>query len=343
MRPFYIPAFDPMTIKITIIIPVYNAEKYLCKCLDSILAQTFVDFECLLVDDFSKDNSVEICENYAKKDSRIIVLKNNENMGASLTRKKGLDHARGEYIQFIDSDDYIERDMLEKMYNKAKAENLDIVFCDFIVQQESGNIYVNADIDNNSKVEVIKHIGVKINSVTACSWNKIIKKQIFDNVIFSNTSYGEDKYTSLQTTYYAKRIGETNIAFYNYVKNPYSTTENIKYNLKRKMEHFVNYKLVVEFLTEKYGQDINQFEPELSDGINSLKMEIISDRTAKAVINIDELYINANKQIFSKTWKEKNDKKVLFYMVIHKFPFAYNIFHLGLFVKKILRNWKNNS
>jgi len=337
------PTFDIMPIKITIIIPVHNTEKYLCRCLDSILAQTFTDFECILIDDFSEDNSVEICESYAKKDNRIIVLKNTENIGTSLTRQKGLRYAKGEYIQFVDSDDYIEKDMLEKMYNKASTENLDIVFCDFIAYQESGNIYWDAGIDNRSKIEIIRHIGVKINSVTACSWNKIIKKHIFDNVVFSSTSYGEDKYTSLQTTYYAEKIGYINTAFYNYIINSNSSCNDVKYELRRKIEHFDNYKLVVKFLTEKYGNDIELFEPELSDGINSLKMQIISDKKARAIRDINELYPASNKRIFSKTWEQKIDKKILFYLVIHKFPFAYNLFHFGLLAKKILRNLKNNS
>jgi len=323
--------------KITIIIPVYNSEKYLYRCLDSILAQTFTDFECILIDDFSKDNSFEICESYAKKDDRIIVFKNNENIGASLTRKKGLDCAKGEYIQFVDSDDYIEKDMLEKMYNKALAENLDIVFCDFIIQQKSGNRYINADINNKSKQEIIKNIGVKINSFTASLCNKIIKKHIFDNVTFSNTSYGEDKYISLQTTYYAEKMGHINTAFYHYVINSDSSCNNAKYDLKKKIEHFENYKLVIEFLTEKYGNDIELFEPELSDGINSMKIEIIFDRKARMIKNINELYQMANKRIFSKTWKAKTTTKILFYMVIYGFPFASAILDMCIFARKILK------
>jgi glycosyltransferase involved in cell wall biosynthesis len=328
---------DYMPIKITIIIPVHNTEKYLCRCLDSILAQTFTDFECILVDDFSKDNSVEICESYAKKDNRIILLKNTENIGTSLTRQKGLRCAKGEYIQFVDSDDYIEKDMLEKMYNKASAENLDIVFCDFITHQESRNIYWSADINNKSKIEIIKQIGVKINSVTASSWNKIIKKHIFDNVVFSNTSYAEDKYTSLQTTYYAEKMGHINAAFYHYVINSDSSCNNAKHSLKRKIEHFENYKLVVEFLTEKYGKDIELFEPELSDGVNSLKIEIIFDRKVRTIININELYQVANKRIFSKTWKAKITTKILFYMVIYGFPSACAILDMCIFARKILK------
>jgi len=323
--------------KITIIIPVYNTEIYLCRCLDSILAQTFTDFECILIDDFSKDNSFEICENYARKDDRIIVLKNNENIGTSLTRQKGLDYANGEYVQFVDSDDYIETDMLEKMYEKALAENLDIVFCDLIVQQESGNIYINAGINSKSKLEIIKNVGVTINAITSSLNNKIIRKRIFDKVIFSNTSYAEDKYISLQTTYYAEKIGYINSAFYNYVQNADSSSNNAKYDLKRKIEHFDNYKLIIKFLTEKYGNALEQFEPELSDGVNLVKLSVISDKKARVIRNISELYPAANKRIFSKTWKAKNITKILLYMVIYNFPFAYIILDIYLLAGKILK------
>ncbi|MDR3001822.1 MAG: glycosyltransferase [Fibromonadaceae bacterium] len=324
-----------MFAKITVIVPVYNSEEYLCKCLDSILAQTFEDFECILVDDFSKDNSVKICENYAKKDKRVTVIKNSENMGASLTRKKGLDYAKGEYIQFVDSDDYIEKDMMEKMYEKASAESLDIVFCDFIMHQGSEKKYISADIDNRSKLEIIKHIGVTINSLTAGLYNKIIKKHIFDEVKFSNTNYAEDKYISLQTTCYAEKIGYINTAFYNYVRNSYSLSNNVEYDLRRKIEHFDNYKLIAEFLIEKYGKEIVLFEPEFSDSINYLKFEIISDKKARVIRNVNELYAEANKRIFSKTWKTKTVAKILFYLVVRKFPFAFNIFDLGLFVRRL--------
>ena len=323
-----------MSAKITIIIPVHNTEKYLSRCLDSILAQTFADFECILIDDCSEDNSVEICENYAKKDFRITMLKNSKNLGASLTRKKGLDYAKGEYIQFIDSDDYIEKDMLEKMYQMAYAENLDIVFCDMLVLEKNGNIRVFADINNKSKIEIIKNIGITIYSLTAGPCNKIIKKHIFDKVIFSNTNYAEDKYISLQTAYYAEKIGYINRDFYHYAKNDLSLSCNVKYGLRIKEDHFHNYKLIVQFLMEKYDNDINLFEPELSDGINTLKMEIMSDKNAMNSININELYVNANKRIFSKTWKTRKCKKVLFYLVVHKYPFAYGIFRLYSFLAK---------
>ena len=107
---------------ISVIVPVYNVEKYLNRCIDSILAQTFSDFELLLIDDGSKDKSGEICDQYAEKDDRIKVL-HKENGGASAARNTGIDHAVGEYIMFADSDDYIGRNMLESLLGLIERQN----------------------------------------------------------------------------------------------------------------------------------------------------------------------------------------------------------------------------
>lgn len=112
--------------KISIIVPVYKAEPYLRKCIDSILNQTFKDFELILVDDGSPDRCGEICDEYALKDSRIKII-HKENSGRSSARNVGLDIAQGEYIGFVDSDDWIEPDMYEVLYSKAKIESADII------------------------------------------------------------------------------------------------------------------------------------------------------------------------------------------------------------------------
>ena len=114
---------------ISVIAPVYNTEKYLPRCIDSILAQTFTDFELLLIDDGSKDNSGAVCDEYASKDERVRVF-HKENGGVSSARNVGLDNAKGEWITFVDSDDWIAETMYQEMYELATLENADIVYCD---------------------------------------------------------------------------------------------------------------------------------------------------------------------------------------------------------------------
>ena len=128
--------------KLSIIVPIYNVEPYLRKCIDSILAQTFTDFECILVDDGSPDNCPTICDEYAKKDSRIRVI-HKENGGLSDARNAGLDIAQGEYIGFVDSDDYILEDMYSQMILKMDLYHADIVVCGIENIDENGNILEN--------------------------------------------------------------------------------------------------------------------------------------------------------------------------------------------------------
>ena len=124
---------------ISIVMPVYNVEKYLRKCLDSILNQTYQDFEIICVDDGSSDKSLEILEEYAKKDSRFVILKENH-LGAGEARNRGMEFAKGKYIQFLDSDDYFEPDMLEELYNRAEKYQADLTVCSARKVDRDGNI-----------------------------------------------------------------------------------------------------------------------------------------------------------------------------------------------------------
>lgn len=122
---------------LSIIVPVYKTEKYLPKCIDSILAQTFADFELILIDDGSPDRSGQICDEYAQKDSRIIVI-HQENKGVSAARNAGLDIAKGEHIGFVDSDDWIEPEMYSAMMDAQKENDYDVTFCGIIYCNENG-------------------------------------------------------------------------------------------------------------------------------------------------------------------------------------------------------------
>ncbi len=115
---------------ISVIIPVYNAEPYICRCLDSLVAQTFRDFEVILVNDGSTDDSGEICDEYATRDNRFRVI-HQKNGGVSVARQTGIDNAQGEYVIHVDPDDWVEPEMLSALYQKAQETEADMVVCDF--------------------------------------------------------------------------------------------------------------------------------------------------------------------------------------------------------------------
>lgn len=169
--------------KVSIIVPVYKVEKYIRECLDSILAQSFTDWECLLVDDDSPDNSGEICDEYAQKDARISVY-HKENGGVSSARNLGLDKACGEWVMFVDSDDAIAENTLEICVHHAERENLDIVQFSFARdKRELGNLE-GIDTDVLTREEYIK-----VNEYLVCVWGSLLRSDIIQsNVMRFDTS-----------------------------------------------------------------------------------------------------------------------------------------------------------
>ena len=161
--------------KISVIVPVYKAEHYLARCVDTLLAQTFDDFEVILVDDGSPDNSGAICDEYALKDKRVRVI-HQPNAGVSMARQKGLDNARGEYVIHADPDDWVEPDMLKELYAKAKEEDADMVICDFYGHYGEKVVYERqqpSSLDHNTVLcDMFKHL------FGSC-WNKLVRRVCF--------------------------------------------------------------------------------------------------------------------------------------------------------------------
>lgn len=131
--------------QISVIVPVYNTAKYLPQCIESILDQTYTNFELLLIDDGSSDNSGEICESYAERDTRVRVI-HQENAGVSAARNRGLDEACGEYIMFVDSDDYVDSELLECAYHEIRAYDVDIYICGLVVEISNGGEIISKEI-----------------------------------------------------------------------------------------------------------------------------------------------------------------------------------------------------
>ena len=158
--------------KVSVIVPVYNVEKYLIKSLDSLVNQTLEDIEIIVVNDGSTDNSKKIIEVYKEKYQDKIKYLEKPNGGLSDARNFGIPHATGEYIAFLDSDDYVELDTYEKMYNKAKEENADMVECDFIWEYPDKRKIDNGIIYNGKK-EMLTYARV-------VAWNKLIKRDLLE-------------------------------------------------------------------------------------------------------------------------------------------------------------------
>ena len=189
---------------ISIIIPAYNAEKYINKCLDSIIHQTKKELEIIVINDGSTDKTEDKVKEY--KDKRIKYFKN-KNQGIGKTRNFGIEKATGSYIMFIDSDDYIEKDACEKMFNKARNDNLDIVICDFYKEYDNGTIEeIHTNTFSNSSLKDNPDIITEY----LCPWAKIYdRKMIIDNKIkfVENLKY-EDAPFVIKALCTAKKIGK---------------------------------------------------------------------------------------------------------------------------------------
>ena len=219
------------TPKISIIVPVYKVEKYLHRCLDSIVKQTFTDWECILVDDGSPDNSGNICDEYAEKDKRFRVL-HNENAGVSTARNNGLDEAKGEYVTFVDSDDWIKKEMLEELYNAAIDRKAEMVVSGLILTD--GNNFEREFKARNGWLNIPKDFYPCIQG--SCS--KLFLKTVLSQYKIKfpvGITIAEDLYFVFQVCINSKRIFGTDKLFYYYRINSNSVTHNI--SIKNIQDH----------------------------------------------------------------------------------------------------------
>lgn len=173
--------------KVTIIIPVYNAENYLDKCIKSIVNQTYKNIEIILINDGSIDNSPNICDKWKEMDNRIKVI-HKQNEGVSKARNIGIENATGDYIGFVDDDDYIDKNMYQEMVNLIETKETDIVACNFYNVEKEKKIGINKEVSKNWLNEVIAY-----DSIRGYIWNKLYKSDIIKHTKFNNeVKIGED-------------------------------------------------------------------------------------------------------------------------------------------------------
>ncbi len=204
--------------ELSIIVPVYNSKKFMPGCIDSILAQTFTNFECILVDDGSTDGSAFICENYRQSDDRIIVI-HQENSGVSAARNKGIEIARGKYICFVDSDDYIQKNMYEKLVVAINNAKTDVVCCGYTENNKVCSLcYKDFIFSNTGTIEIVHYLEMR--QAFGLVWNKLYKKSILDTYSIKfpvSIKFGDDMLFNLQYFKYIKTAYISSNHFYYYL------------------------------------------------------------------------------------------------------------------------------
>lgn len=238
-------------IKVSIIVPVYNVEAYLAKCLDSLVNQTLKEIEIIVVNDGSPDNSKKIIDTYSNKYDNIHAF-DKENGGLSDARNFGIKKAKGEYIAFVDSDDYVDTSMYEKMYNKAKSGNYDMVVCDlnYVYDDRVMRAYSNVKEDTEKIKEVMLNI-------YPAAWNKIFKRELLSDIKFKRGIWFEDVEFIYRLLPHVKNIGVVNEPLYQYLQRDGSITRkkdmriyNYIDNMNSIMDYYKDNDLYLEYKKE---------------------------------------------------------------------------------------------
>lgn len=242
---------------ITVVVPVYNVEKYLKKCLDSIVNQTYKNLEIICVDDGSPDNSIDILNIFAEKDKRIKIIRQ-RNQGLSEARNTGIKNAKGKYIIFIDSDDWIELEMIDLMLKKIQNENLDLVICGFFDHyfekkykiNELNNIkkYIKDKIDGISYFKIVTS---KTNLFTAFAWNKLYRLDLIKskNLFFPEKRLYEDLSFTFRYLIYSKKVDVVERPLYHYIRRKGSITNIL--NFKNSIDILFTLENLKEFLIKE--------------------------------------------------------------------------------------------
>lgn len=299
--------------KVSVIVPVYNVEKYLSKCLDSLVNQTLDDIDIILVDDESPDNSKDIIKDYMKKYPNIrYFFKKNGGQGSA--RNLGLSYATGEYIAYVDSDDYIEKDMLKLMYEKAKLDNADVVICsNNIVSLDNEIISINNVLKYDDDIANILYGNMAV-------WNKLYKKDILKDIKFREHLWYEDIDFTVKVLFNTNKISFINKPLYNYLLRPGSTMNNTNY--KRNLELLPAFNEMISYLKSNNIYDKNYIKLEFLafyhiylTGITRIINIDVPFKLKKEIINEYINYINNNFPTFKKNRYIKyldNNKKIVY-------------------------------
>lgn len=298
---------------VSVIVPVYKAEKYLHRCVDSLLAQTFRDFEVLLVDDGSPDCSGELCDEYAARDPRVRVF-HKENGGVSSARQCGLDHARGEWIMFVDADDYLPSNAIDRLY--VEVGNVDIVQGNYA--DEAGHVSFS-----NYKRQILSNTdwirGILNGTIHSGPVAKIIRRECLDCTVFEmprEIVYGEDLLANIRLGFLCRRVAVIPEIVYVYCMNEDSISHRFHYTLSygEKLHALVCHELDVHLFPLRDKSYLAFY-------LNILKHTAACDE-------YDRKHVFVKSLLPSIKYNELLTKKDVVWLSILKSPLLYNIYRL---------------
>ena len=277
--------------EVSVIVPVYNVEKYLEKCLNSLVNQTLDNIEIIIVNDGTKDNSEEIIKKFIEKYPQKIVYLKKENGGLSDARNFGIPYAKGEYIAFLDSDDYVEKDIYKEMYELAKKENSDMVECDFLweypdkTREDIGQVY-------NGKKEMLEKVRV-------VAWNKLIRRSILEKtqIQFPKGLRYEDVEFTYKLIPHLNKISFLKKPYIHYIQreNSISNVQN-----ERTKEIFTVLDNVITYYTE------NNFYDEYKEELEYVYTRFLLCSSLLRMVKINDKDIRKN--MIKTTWENLNTK-----------------------------------
>lgn len=283
---------------VTIVVPVYKVEKYIDRCIKSILNQTYKNLEIILVDDGSPDNCGKICENYAQKDKRIKVV-HKENGGLSDARNAGISISNGKYISFIDSDDYIDPEYIELLYKTIKKDKSDMAISSHKVIYENGTVLEKATKEESilKPKEVLKRI-LYDDGIDLSAWAKLYKIELFKEIRYPKGRLFEDAATTYKLVDKCEKISIISRSTYNYIIRGNSIT-NVNFS-EKKMDLIISTEEMCNYVKKKY--------PDLEEATNRRLMYAYLS-TLTQLVKSNEKNENAEKKLYG--YIKQNSKMIL--------------------------------
>lgn len=241
--------------KVSILVPVYNVSAFIERCANSVFSQTFTDIEYIFVNDNTPDDSIikleKVIEKYPDRKKNVRIIQHQINKGIASARNTAINAAHGEYIAFVDSDDFIENSMIESLYFKAKKEDADIVISNYMLEYSDKSVVCDDYLSENNS----DHIGdlIQFDRCSPALWNKLIKRELYDRNdcrVPDGLNYYDDRHIIVRLFFYAKKIVKVDEAFYHYVQ--YNTNSITKSNTRMHFENVIAFWSYLELFFKEH-------------------------------------------------------------------------------------------